>query len=134
MNIVSDYLNPKLDRELLNISTLALAHIGDAVFELMVLTWLCTQGIATAKQLHGNAIEYVSARAQSAAFSKLLPNLSEQENDVFKRGRNSHLSSAPRSSSLEEQHVATGLEALFGYLYLNGETKRLDELFSLIVK
>ena len=130
---MNDYLKPGLDRELRIISNLGLAHVGDAVFELMVRTWLCMKGTSTAKQLHGSAVEYVSAKAQAAALKRILPTLTENEHDVFKRGRNAYVNSVPRSSTYEEYHIATGLEALFGFLYLKGETDRLNELFAYVI-
>jgi ribonuclease-3 family protein len=99
----------------------------------MARTWLCVGGAATAKQLHDGAVSLVSAPAQAEAASLILPVLSDEELAVFKRGRNAHASAAPRGSTLEEYHAATGLEALFGYLYLDGREQRLDELFGLIV-
>ena len=129
-----DYLRPKLDSELQAISTLGLAHIGDAVFELMVRTWLSTTGACSAKQLHGRAIEFVSAKAQSAAAGKIVELLSDEELSVFKRGRNAHVNTVPKASTFEEYHTATGIEALFGYLYLKGETERLGELFCAIIR
>jgi len=113
------------------ISSLGLAHVGDAVFELMVRTRLCDLGASTARKLHGEAVTYVSAKAQAAAASRILPALREEELAVFKRGRNAHPGSTPKGSTLEEYHAATGLEALFGYLYLSGSTERLNELFEL---
>jgi ribonuclease-3 family protein len=129
-----DYLRPNLTRELRGISVLGLAHIGDAVFELMVRTWLCIQGTSTAKQLHGGTVAYVSAKAQAEAADRLLPMLSEEELAVFKRGRNAHANTVPRASTYEEYHIATGIEALFGYLYLSEKTERLSELFEIIIK
>jgi len=110
-------------------SVQGLAHIGDAVYELMVRTWLCTNGTSTAKNLHRRAITYVSAKAQAAAAEAVLPRLTEVENAIYKRGRNTHLNSVPKGSTHEEYHAATGIEALFGYLYLVGEIDRLNELF-----
>jgi ribonuclease-3 family protein len=133
MIILVNYLKPDLSHALHNISTLGMAHVGDAVFELMVRTWLCARGVSTAKQLHGNSVEYVSAKAQAAASVRVIPALSKDELDVYKRGRNANVNSVPRSSTHEEYHRATGIEALFGYLYLKGETQRLDELFLLII-
>jgi len=130
---VSKYLRPELREELRTISVLALAHVGDAVFELMIRTWLCTEGATTAKRLHGGSVEYVSAKAQAAAAERIRRELSEDELAVFKRGRNAHVNSVPRGSSYEEYHIATGIEALFGYLYLSGRTERLDELFKMII-
>ena len=116
------------------LSVLAFAHVGDAVYELMVRTWLCMQGVSTAKQIHNRTIEFVAARAQAAAAEQIMPELSEEELAVFKRGRNAHVNSVPRGSTYEEYHIATGIETLFGYLYLNGNIKRLDELFELILE
>ena len=130
---MQDFLRPELDDELRGISTLGLAHVGDAVFELMVRTWLCTQGVSTAKNLHGGTVEFVSAKAQAAASVRMLPELSEQELAVYKRGRNAYANSVPRSSTYEEYHAATGIETLFGFLYLKGESKRLGELFEKVV-
>ena len=129
-----DYLRPNLSGELRGISVLGLAHVGDAVFELMVRTWLCTQGASTAKRLHGGTVAFVSAKAQSEASQRILPGLSDEELSVYKRGRNAHSNSVPRGSSYEEYHIATGIEALFGYLYLSDKTERLNELFEMIVE
>jgi len=99
----------------------------------MVRTWLCVSGASTAKNLHDRAVSFVSAKAQAAAVCKVLPQLDEDETAVYKRGRNTHLSSIPKGSTHEEYHAATGIETLFGHLYLSGKTKRLNELFMLIV-
>ena len=128
-----DYLRPELGGELRKISTLGLAHVGDAVFELMVRTWLCSQGVSTAKKLHGGTVEFVSAKAQAAATEQILPMLSDEEYAVFKRGRNAYANSVPRASTHEEYHLATAVETLFGFLYLKGDTKRLGELFEMVV-
>lgn len=131
---MSDYLKPHLSSELRGISVLGLAHVGDAVFELMVRTWLCIQGASTAKRLHGGTVAFVSAKAQAEASERIIPKLSEEELSVFKRGRNAHANSVPRGSTYEEYHIATGIEALFGYLYLSGRIERLDELFEMVVE
>ena len=131
---MTDYLNAKLSSgELHAMSTLGLAHIGDAVFELMVRTWLCTHGRVTAKRLHKETVAFVSAKAQSAALETMRQNLTEEELAVFKRGRNAHVNSVPRGSTYEEYHNATGFETLVGYLYLSGAAERLNELFEMIV-
>lgn len=134
MFFLSSYLKPEPGGEHHEISALAFAHVGDAVFELMVRTWLCSLGVTTAKQIHGRTVAFVSARAQATATERILPELTEDEIAVYKRGRNAHVNSVPRGASYEEYHTATGLETLFGYLYLNGRTDRLDELFELIVE
>lgn len=116
------------------ISSLGLAHLGDAVYELMVRSWLCLQGKATNKGLHKAAITYVSAPAQASRCRKFLPLLTEQEQEVFRRGRNSHTAAVPRGASVGEYHTATAMEALFGWLYLNGNTQRLNELFAVMME
>ena len=131
---MSDYLRPEFSDDLQWISVLGLAHIGDAVFELMVRTWLCTKRISTAKRLHNETVEFVSARAQAAAAQSLISELNPEEYAVYKRGRNTQVNSVPRGSTFEEYHIATGIEALFGYLYLKGETVRIGELFEMIIK
>ena len=115
-------------------SVQAYAHVGDAVYELMVRTWLCEEGTSTARRLHDKAVTYVSAKAQAAALAVILPMLSDEETTIYKRGRNAHTNSIPKASTHEEYHSATGLETLFGYLYLHGKTKRLNELFAIIVE
>lgn len=131
---MTDYFNLNFsDEEIRKISNLGLAHLGDAVYELMVRSWLCIHGKCTSRGLHSAAITYVSAPAQAQAIRKLLDKLTDEERDVFRRGRNAHVNSVPHSASLEEYHAATGLEALFGYLYLKGRTKRLNELFNEIM-
>jgi ribonuclease-3 family protein len=115
------------------VSVQALAHVGDAVYELMARTWFCMGGATTAKSLHKGAVSLVSAPAQAEAAARILPALTDEELAVFKRGRNAHANATPRGSTLDEYHAATGLEALFGHLYLTGCKPRLDELFALIV-
>ena len=122
-----------MTEKLREISVAGLAHIGDAVFELMVRTWLCTCGSSTAKTLHKQTVSFVSARAQSSAAEKILPHLSEDEAAVFKRGRNTQVNSIPKNATHEEYHAATGVETLFGYLYLGDQVERLNFLFELIV-
>lgn len=130
---MADYLAVTMtDDEILNISALGLAHLGDAVYELMVRTWLCRCGRATAKGLHKAAIKYVSAPAQAQGVEKLLTVLTEEELAVFRRGRNTHVNSVPHSATLEEYHAATGLETLFGYLWLKNRKDRLNQLFEII--
>lgn len=122
------------DEEIRKISMLGLAHLGDAVFELMVRSWLCENGGATSKGLHRAAVNYVSAPAQAKAVEKIMPALSEDELAVYRRGRNAKVNSVPSHASLEQYHAATGLEALFGYIYLRGGLDRLNELFDCIME
>lgn len=130
-----DYFHLSAGQDVLNqISSLGLAHLGDAVYELMVRSWLCLHGKATNKGLHKAAITYVSAPAQAERAEKILPILTEEEQDVFRRGRNSHTAAIPKGASVGQYHTATALEALFGWLYLRGETDRLNELFTLMME
>ena len=115
------------------ISVLGLAHLGDGVYELMVRAWLCLHGKATNKGLHRAAVTYVSAPAQAQRAQKILPVLTQEEQDVFRRGRNTAPHSVPKAASREEYQTATALEALFGWLYLQGRTERLNQLFSLMM-
>jgi ribonuclease-3 family protein len=126
-------LKPEKPHDFNEISVQGFAHIGDAVYELMVRTWLCSTGTSTAKSLHKKAVAFVSAKAQAVAAEAILSNLDEEELAIYKRGRNTHLNSVPKGSTHEEYHAATGLEALFGYLYLGGNVERLNELFNIIL-
>ena len=121
------------DGEVDKLSVLALAHVGDGVYELMVRTMLCGQGIGKVSDLHRRTVSYVCAPAQAKAIKKIMPMLTEKELQVFKRGRNSKMHAAPQKATVGEYHAATGLETMFGYLYLSGEFDRLRELFDLII-
>ena len=116
------------------ISTLGLAHLGDGVFELMVRSWLCLHGKATNKGLHKATVKYVAAPAQAAAAEKIIPLLTEEEGDVFRRGRNTSPHSVPKAASRADYQTATALEALFGWLYLQGRTERINQLFELMME
>ena len=130
-----DYFHLNMERDgLLALSSLGLAHLGDSVFEVMVRAWLCLHGKAKARELHRATVKYVSAPAQAAAMERLRPLLSPEEEDVFRRGRNTAPHSVPRAASRGEYQAATGLEALFGWLYLQGRTDRLNELFAQIMQ
>ena len=129
-----DYFHLSAGQEINQISSLGLAHLGDGVYELMVRAWLCLHGKATNKGLHKAAITYVSAPAQAQRAEKILPVLTEEEQDVFRRGRNSHTAAVPKGASVGEYHTATAMEALFGWLYLNGKTERLNELFAIMME
>ncbi len=108
------------------VSPLALAFVGDGVYEMMVRERLVCLANRPPRELHREAVKLVRAEAQSEAMERLLPLLSEKETAVYKRGRNAHTA---RNS--EDYHRATGLEALFGYLYLNGEIARVQQLFDI---
>ena len=111
------------------ISNLGLAHLGDGVFSLLVRAWLCSRGNHTVKNLHRQSVELVKASAQARFAEAILPLLTEEEMDYFRRGKNAHTHAAPKAATAREYALATGLEALFGALYLYGRTQRLNELF-----
>ena len=116
------------------ISSLGLAHLGDGVFELMVRSWLCLHGKATSKGLHRATVRYVAAPAQARAVERILPLLTGGEGGVFRRGRNTSPHSVPQNASRADYQAATGLEALFGWLWLQGRTERLNQLFAVIME
>lgn len=117
-----------------SISNLGLAHLGDSVFEIMVRSRLCLEGKASARGLHRATVKLVAAPAQAQMMEKIIPLLSEEEDDVFRRGRNSNVHSVPKAASRADYQTATGLEALFGWLYLHGRTERLNELFAAMME
>ena len=121
-------------RDIDAISNLGLAHIGDGVYELMCRAYLCARGGHTVKNLHRNAVELVKAPTQAKFAEKLLPHLTEEEQAYYRRGKNAHSHAAPKSATPQEYARATGLETLFGALYLAGKTDRLNELFAIIME
>ena len=116
-------------REINQISVLGLAHCGDAVFELLARSFLCTAGTEAIGNLHRATVERVCAPAQARRADRMLPLLSEQELTYYKRGRNAHVHQIPKNATREQYAKATGLECLFGALYLAGRVERLNELF-----
>lgn len=122
------------DAELGKLSILALAHVGDAVYELLVRTLLAERGVATALQLHRETVARVKAPAQAKAAAVIMPHLTEAEHDVYRRGRNSHVNTVPHGSTPGQYHAATAVEAVFGWLWLRGEHERARELFGYITE
>lgn len=120
--------------QMAGISNLGLAYLGDGVYEVMVRSYLCLHGKATNKGLHKAALRYVSAPGQALGVKSILPLLSEEESDVYRRGRNANPHSIPQKASREEYQSATALETLFGWLYLQGRTQRLNELFNTMME
>ena len=115
------------------ISMLGLAHVGDAVYELLYRSKLCTDGHTAVAEMHRMTVAFVRAEAQAEAAAKLLPVLTTEEASVYKRGRNAKVNSVPHNADIGQYHAATGLEALFGWLYLLGRTERINELFNIII-
>ncbi len=111
---------------------MTLAFLGDAVFELMVREKIMAVGSMPVGKLHHAAVQYVCASAQAKAIDILMPNLSEEEERIFRRGRNAHGNHVPRNSNPRDYRAATGLETLFGYLYIQGENARIQELFLIL--
>ena len=124
-----------MDKRSVNaISNLGLAHIGDAVYELMCRSYLCAQGGQTVRKLHLSSVALVKAPTQAKFADKILPHLTEEELSLFRRGKNAHSHAAPKSATPQEYCKATGLETLFGALYLMGQTQRLNELFAIMME
>lgn len=126
MNYFEPHLTPD---ELRAISAIGLAHMGDAVYETLVRTWLCVHGKATGKELHRATIALVCAQKQAEVAQRVLPQLTEEELAVYKRGRNANVHAMPRSATPAQYHAATGLECLMGWLYLREDKERAEQLF-----
>lgn len=125
--LLSSDLNPK------ELSSLTLAFVGDSVYDLLVREYLLTFGKNRVGELNKSKVAMVCCSAQTKALDKILNHLTEEEEAVFRRGRNVQVRSVPRNSTLRDYHTATGLEALFGYLYLSGNVPRVRELFQMII-
>ena len=124
-----------LSRQEINaISNLGLAHIGDSVFEILCRSYLCARGGKNVGNLHRDTINMVKATAQAKFMDQLLPHLTEEELAFYRRGKNAHVHAVPKSCTPAEYAKATGLEALFGALYLAGETDRINDLFKLLIE
>lgn len=121
-------------REVGAVSALGLAHLGDAVYEILVRSALVLQGNTTSAHLHRKTTALVCAPAQARAADRILPLLTEEETAYYRRGRNADPHNIPRHATHGQYSRATGLEALFGALYLLGKTDRLRELFQIIME
>jgi len=120
--------------EIKAISNLGLAHMGDCVFEILCRGYLCARGGRNVGNLHRDTINMVKATSQAQFADKLLPLLTEEELAYYRRGKNAHVHAVPKSCTPAEYAKATGLEALFGALYLNGQTDRINELFKAVME
>lgn len=114
------------------LSPLNLAFIGDCIYEILVREALVCEANRPVNELHRESVKYVSAKAQTEAYAKIKDKLTEEETAQFKRGRNAKVGHSPKSATDAEYHTATGIEALFGYLYLSGKTGRIKQLFAAI--
>ena len=132
---MENYFCPQMNLQDINkISMLGLAHIGDGVYELLTRTMLCREGHTKVTELHKLTVSIVNAPAQASAMEKLLPVLTDEEMAVYKRGRNTKVNSIPHKADISQYHAATGLEALFGWLYLQGRADRINELYEVCVE
>lgn len=131
---MENYFNLNLNKaEIDAISNLGLAHMGDCVFEILCRAYLCAQGEKTVDRLHRDTISMVKATSQAAFADKLLPLLTQEELAYYRRGKNAHVHAVPKSATPAQYAKATGLEALFGALYLAGKTERLNALFHAVM-
>ncbi len=132
---MENYLKMNFEKSQVDaISNLGLAHMGDCVFEIFCRSYLCAQGGKTVDKLHRETIHMVKATSQAKFVEKLLPMLDEEELAYYRRGKNSHVHAVPKSATPAEYAKATGLEALFGALWLMGRTERLNELFHAVME
>ena len=132
---MENYFHPELSRDrLLEISSIGLAHMGDAVFELLVRAWLCAHGGATGRGMHRSAVRLVCAESQAEKAERIKPLLTEEEKAVFRRGRNAQVHTVPHHASRAQYGEATALEALLGWLYLQGRLERINQLFCIMME
>lgn len=132
---LQDYLHVRMERaDIGRLSSLALAHVGDCVYEMLTRGRLVSSGLTTARNLHSHTVALVRASAQYEAAQSILPFLTEEEQDIFRRARNTKVHGVPKAASKAEYAYATALEALFGWLYLNGQYDRINALYDVIVK
>lgn len=113
-------------------SALRLAYMGDAVYEVYIRRWLMEQSLKPVGSLHKESVQFVKASAQAAFYHLIEPKLTEGERAVMRRGRNAKSAMVPRKADINDYRKATGFEALIGFLYLNGEMKRLEEVMGWI--
>lgn len=131
---MENYFQMNLTLQQINaFSNLGLAHIGDGVYELLCRSYLCAGGKHTVGQLHKETVQLVKAPTQAKLMEALLPHLSEEELAFYRRGKNAHVHAVPKGATPAEYARATGLETLFGALYLAGRTERINELFHIMM-
>ncbi len=118
---------------MINEPGLTLAYIGDAVYELKIREYLINEGITSVNSLHQNAINFTSAISQSRVIDHIFDILTEEEVEYYKRGRNATISHKPKSATLKDYIKATGFESLIGYLYLNKNIERLNEIIDISI-
>ena len=130
---MENYFDLNFDTAAVNaISNLGLAHMGDCVFEILCRGYLCAKGGKNVGNLHRDTINMVKATSQAAFADKMLPLLTEEELAYYRRGKNSHVHAVPKSATPAQYAKATGVEALFGYLFLSGQKERANEIFNIV--
>ena len=122
------------DNDIRMYNPLVLAYVGDSVYDTFIRTMLVSNGSIQVKKLHQKSIKFVQAKAQAEITQQLHDILTDDEQDIVRRGRNTKSNSVPKNADMNDYRYATGFEALIGYLYLIGNTKRLMELFGMISK
>ncbi len=128
---INSILSKEQIPEINTLSPLTLAFLGDSVYEMFVRTKILSMGNRPANELHKIAVGYVKAKAQATAAHKILDTLSEEETEIYKRGRNTNIHTVPKNADMADYRHATALEALIGYLYLKGDESRLNEILNL---
>lgn len=122
-----------INSDIHSLSPLNLAFVGDSVYDLLVRQYLVSLANRPVKELNSMKVTLVNCKSQAQSAKSIFDVLSEEELDIYKRGRNVKINTASKHSTLADYHSATGLEALFGYLYLSGQTERIKELFNKII-
>lgn len=131
---MENFFEINLSREEIDsISNLGLAHMGDCVYEILCRAYLCSRGDKTVANLHKDTIQMVKATTQARFADKMLPLLNEEEMAHYRRGKNAHVHAVPKSATPAEYAKATGVEALFGWLFLSGQKDRANEIFNLVI-
>lgn len=132
---MENYFHMHMDRQRISaISNLGLAHIGDGVYELLTRSWVCGRGDLTVGRMHHDTVTLVKATAQARFADNMLPLLTAEEMALYRRGKNSHVHAVPKSCTPAEYAKATGVEALFGGLYLSGQMDRINEIFVAVME
>ena len=127
------FLSTEMDPK--QLSPLTLAYVGDGVYELFVREYIVSKGNCPVKKLHSRAVEFVRCEFQAKMINEvLLPIFTEEEKEIYLRGRNAHVGHVPKNSSVADYHAATAFECVFGYLYLSGRLERLQMFFEKIVE
>ena len=131
---MENYFNMNLTKQEIDaISNLGLAHMGDCVFEILCRSYLCAKGEKTVDKLHRDTISMVKATSQAKLMEKMLPLLTEEELAYYRRGKNSHVHAVPKSATPAEYAKATGVETLFGALFLLSRKDRANEIFNTVM-